>query len=460
MAQSTDLKLGATANVMTLLIYADEQPPMKLHSFFGQYMQPYSHIQLKNKPQFTQAIQNVANKIDDKTLLTVYYRGYGLADGLSNWLIPQQSLTQGGGASKSDGRIALSRDLLQPLLQKKPLGIVLFYDAKAEKASQPAFVKAALPDVAVFYPSASGAFIDLPQYRPFLSLPISDWEFVKNSPESLENNLNRQRFSHYCLYPRRQGCDKPASAKASAPQAVSTSQTSATCPVTHAYRQLPLAVVELSLQADCLKNQAFTVKLDHYVYGGQFDAAGKATVTLFPTQTDSIAQVNTTYVTHDTFPIVTRNIESIERIILSWYGEPQLDLHVLPPRTTVNSNADIWRKSACSKTVMLRDRRFDCLTATDNTAMNMQIYTHPLNSNKRGKQRKLTTLRVDYASRGSMPQPPYCDNGKWSTIDYRIQQISRARYARGMTVESVPCEQALNNEVRYFEINEKIRSFE
>lgn len=445
----------AKSKVLSLIIYTTDTVPKELQRFFDTYLQDAYALPYQNEQQFKKNFHNFINLVDKDTLVTLYYHGFGVSENDKNYLISQvQQHANSSGVDLANSLI-LTNDILRPILRQQPKGLFVFYDAKALAGGHSAVVNKAVSDAAVFYPKQGVDFINLPSVgQALLSMDINAWQAVNPSNFNLNNQLDYERFSEYCLQPHRStGCKKFIN-NATVTNPV---QNGCTSPVTITQHQGRLAVVDLTVSSSCRANQEVSVLLHHYYYSARLNAEGKAVIPLYPIHSKSVAKVIFKDGEEVSYTITAKEVDEVSRVILSWEGSVQLDLHVLPPRAKLNSNADIWRGNACDKKVKLkRNERFDCSQGSQNKSMNMQVYTRALPLKKKLGHRQIITFRVDYFTRGSQALAPYCGEKKLAKMNYSIQHITgdNARRARKLAFNAVPCGRKVDN--RYYTISEKV----
>lgn len=446
------------AQSKVLLIYTDNGKAQMLRDFFDPRFNEVFLLKFEDPQQFSKEFKKILeHQIDYKTLFTIYYSGLSVEQNGFNYLVSADVNVYPPSLDTKNSLI-LSQDILAPALEKNPLGLFMFYDVKPWQNQISAFVKKDIPNVVMFYPTETGEFVDLSaQGDALISLKIKHWNKKHNINLQIHNQLDYTRSSDYCLVPYREhGCDSLPDLAQPLPSIRETEQCSLPAKIEHTVQSL--AVVKLTVNSSaCQKDQVVITELDGYRYMAHADASGKTVFHLFPTKVNSEAIITFEDDEKLSYPLTVNDVNRINRIILSWQGAIQLDLHVLHPRVQPNTDKDIWRQTACENKVSLgRHQRFDCVKAPDDQTMNMQVYTRLLSS-KHTETSGVITFRVDYFDRGNVASPPYCGNENLATAEYKLQQVSdkHTRQARKLGFGRITCGDRVNN--RYYEVSEKIR---
>lgn len=440
-----------------------------LHGFFEANFDNYdsaAYLQTKNKNALIQGIANfAAQKIDEHTMVTVYYGGFGFVRDDENWMIDNDQLiklAQSHGANRPEKEgVPLFRGLIDIFAKQNPAGLVVFYFPEPTINEDATFVRQSLPDVALFLPGEAGKHLDLTQQN--LSQPISTWATQSGFIGEYIDNLNYEKYRSYCLQPSIYGCDGDMSSEEIAAAKLSTDSATGVSDVESspqacaepiiAQTSQPLATRLLQLQSDCRSGELVTVDYAGYQFSTNLDASGSAEVaipllaaeseTLIHWQDGSTNSVMLTVADPD-------ELARLDRVILSWTGKEQLDLHALSFRVEINSEQDVWRETYCQAATSPESaHHLKCYPGSGKEPRQLQVYTRERDNDQ--QQRGIIDFRVDFFDRGSNPSLPFCGDGDQAEVDFTTQRIiaGRADNVRQYQFASVPCGASLAAKVRY-----------
>lgn len=188
------------------------------------------------------------------------------------------------------------------------------------------------------------------------------------------------------------------------------------------------ARAELTVTRPNSAGRKFKVEYSDEMFIGKFDAQGRAVVNF-----SLIAANNEISVRLAETPVITCKVEvqdfaKIFRVVMRWRDPVQLDLDVVEPGRQAGGFGNINRTRTNS------DQRqgtgvMDVISdPTDDGATGELSYvvangTALLNTG-------VPTLRLDYVSRGSRPEPPYCGEHARASIPFELYVISHGEVKR------------------------------
>lgn len=441
---------------IALLISDENNTAALLNNAFIQHFDNYdeqSYIRSTDDQTLQAGIkQFIDNKVNDQTLVTVYYRGKGVYE--------KENLMKNNSVVANSG-LSLQKELIEPILAKNPQGLFVFYDAQKSVKNREAFIPADIPNAAVFYPKQHLKTDDNPTLlanelikalgQEHHAVSLEDLSHLLSRSTQLRDQLDYQRFDTYCLFPMPTGCAENSTPPSLDENLTTTSlPTKTSCQTAVQNREIAPAVVRLGVDSPCRANSLVSIRYQQYDYRIQLDANGRGQAFIF-----LISQSDTATIEFDDGDSITRELNtlslpSLDRVILSYDGAEQLDLHALEFGAALNSPQDIWRETSCQGEVSLNQNSYlYCFKGAGDNAMNLQVYNRKRESTD--TQTGIIDFRVDYFSRGSVPTAPYCGANEQSSIAFKTQRIILGQLERPKQyyIASRACGALIDERTRY-----------
>lgn len=475
---------GVTKSVV-LYIENTEQDRDEMKSYFRKYFDQVVVLSTSDKASLEKDIAAFVGQINAQTMVTIYYSGSGYVAGGENWMLDDAQVAKLAQAPNprhkpdKDG-LSLLTQVVHPVAEQNPAGFVLFYNPEAIPGEGTAFAAQAIPNGAVFFPNEDNEFIDITDQ--VLSHQLPRWAEAAAFKGAFYDGLDYDKYQSYCLMPTVSGCEGdvlPVRDSAALPESVTeatvevepvaevekaeavvptdtindkTAETEASNCTEFSvdYREEELAVAALTISSACRAGQIATVDYEGYEYTAKLDESGQAVIRVFLIKPESEAVVRFEDGAKTVEKFSTTALAVIDRVVLSWRGQVQLDLHATAFRVALNSAEDVWRETACAPDfVSPNGMHLACVEGVGADAMHLQVFTRERDNANQAKG--IIDLYVDYYSRGSKPASPYCDAEEFASVDFQSQLVmaGEIKRSRKLIFSSVPCGIEMSDKVRY-----------
>lgn len=110
-------------------------------------------------------------------------------------------------------------------------------------------------------------------------------------------------------------------------------------------RRQPAALVELTIEAPCFKEAAFTVRHNGMMFSGVTDRAGTARVTAPALTISAVFEVAFNNVVQASAEVYVPELRQYDRAVLQWRGTDNMRLHALEGGAQIGDPGHVWSAS-------------------------------------------------------------------------------------------------------------------
>jgi hypothetical protein len=204
----------------------------------------------------------------------------------------------------------------------------------------------------------------------------------------------------------------------------------------------------IAVDSSCRAAELVTFTYAEAVFMQWLDARGRAEFVLDPFAGDD-ESVNIRF--EDRTEVVRRpavgdGMRDFSKVAIVWTSAVDLDLHAFEGQATFGGPGHVWsgRPGTIEEAMANAQRNerghgfLSTVGAGGEMGMNLEVYTLVHASAEEGG---LVKLAIDYKSRGSRPEGPFCGNGHLARLTFKAYILDRGRPLRKLDLAfaAVPC---------------------
>jgi hypothetical protein len=209
-------------------------------------------------------------------------------------------------------------------------------------------------------------------------------------------------------------------------------------------------MMQLEATSPCRAGRVAVLHMDDLRIALRFDAEGGISANVPGAGRDLLLDLVTSDGISASVSLTLLDAATVERVALIWDGQADLNLHAFEFGATPGGGGHVWAGGAPDARGYRRGSTglVSSFPALDGLGQSVEFYS--FNPGRRSPVGRIV-MAVEFASRGPVPQAPYCGGDPLASPSFRILRFNRGVADRGVArlFEAAACDAALTESAIY-----------